>query len=167
MLFGPLAPAPLFFGCARTNQLLGEGLDRSDGTIQTRVDRLAGDEPLRPGIIVCEEPRFVSRDGFDQGSRFRAIRDEIDSEGESSNDGQARALHVLEQLPVTIVAEIGSLTVTLGELKAIRPGMLIKLGTRGPEEVTLRSVDGPPLAYAELVDIGGHLGMQIVRLAVA
>jgi hypothetical protein len=26
-------------------------------------------------------------------------------------------------------------------------------------------VDGPPLAYAELVDIGGHLGLQITRVA--
>jgi type III secretion system YscQ/HrcQ family protein len=71
----------------------------------------------------------------------------------------------LENLPVTVVAEIGTLTITLGQLRAMQPGMLIKLGARGGDDVVLRAVDGPPLAYAELVDIGGHIGMQVTRIA--
>jgi type III secretion system YscQ/HrcQ family protein len=84
--------------------------------------------------------------------------------GERSNP-DASALGVsLDRVPVTIVAEIGTLTITIGALRTLQPGMLLKLGARGQAEVVLRAIDGPPVAYAELVDIGGHLGLQVTSV---
>lgn len=80
---------------------------------------------------------------------------------DAGRDGESSGL---SRMPVTLVAEIGTLTMTLGTLSELKPGALIKLASRGEDEVVLRAVDGPAVAYAELVDIGGHLGMQVTRI---
>lgn len=88
-----------------------------------------------------------------------------DDPDESVSEGRHPSSHdALDRMAVTVVAELGTLTVTLAALKAIEPGMLIQLGSRSQGEVVLRALDGPPFAHAELVDIGGHIGLQITKV---
>ncbi|CAN5572535.1 hypothetical protein BH09PSE5_BH09PSE5_16830 [soil metagenome] len=78
-----------------------------------------------------------------------------------------RADIAFDQLKVVVVAELGTLTIKLGTLRAVQPGSLLKLGMATGGEVALRTIDGPPIAYGEMVDIEGHIGLQITRVVAA
>jgi type III secretion protein Q len=68
-------------------------------------------------------------------------------------------------LAITLVAELGTVRSSVGELQTLAAGCVLEVGERNPGEVTLRVQDGPAFAHGEMVDVGGRIGVRITRLA--
>lgn len=93
------------------------------------------------------------------GSKWEWIMDN------AKNPDAARALEDsdLEDLPVTLVFELGRTALPLGELKQLAPGAIVPL-----PEVTKETVDvvanGKRVGRGEIVRIGESLGVRVVRM---
>jgi type III secretion system YscQ/HrcQ family protein len=72
---------------------------------------------------------------------------------------------LLASLPVTVVAELGRLTLRADELLGLQRGSVLTVGPRGTA-VTLR-VGEQVWARGELVDVDGELGVRITELTSA
>lgn len=70
-----------------------------------------------------------------------------------------------DDLPLALTLNCGRLTLTLGELKSLGAGSVLSLGKGTPGFATLCH-DDRPLAHGELVDVDGHIGLQITRLEI-
>lgn len=67
----------------------------------------------------------------------------------------------LDQLPLTLEFEIGRLSVTLGELAALRPGYVFQLPAPADAlRVTIRA-NGRAIGHGEVVAVGDVLGVQL------
>lgn len=71
---------------------------------------------------------------------------------------------LLDSMPVTLAAEVGLLRLTVATLRSLAPGMLLEIEPHALGEVVLRTEEGRPLAGGRLVDIEGHLGIQVTQL---
>ena len=71
---------------------------------------------------------------------------------------------LLDSMPVTLSAEVGILRLTVANLRALAPGMLLEIEPHAIGEVVLRTEEGRHLAGGRLVDIDGHMGIQITQL---
>jgi flagellar motor switch/type III secretory pathway protein FliN len=141
---------------------------RTDGTGMLRIDDVDVGVRWRarsPQHVF--EVTSVTRDPYDldDESSERGALEQAALEASTSAPMTPMPPSAVDRVPVSVVAEIGTLTMSLASLRNLRIGTLIKLGGRGEDEVVLRAVDGPAIAYAQLVDIGGHVGLQISRLA--
>ncbi len=67
----------------------------------------------------------------------------------------------LEEIPVSVVVEIGRLRMTVQKLLDLRPGNLLELNVR-PENGVDLVVNGQRIAKAELLRIGDVLGVRIL-----
>lgn len=70
-----------------------------------------------------------------------------------------------DDLPLALTLNCGRLSLTLGELKTLGAGSVLSLGKGTPGFATLCH-DDRPLAHGELVDVDGHIGLQITRLEI-
>lgn len=71
----------------------------------------------------------------------------------------------VDTLAITLVAELGTVRSSVGELQTLAAGCVLEVGERNPGEVTLRVQDGQAFAHGEMVDVGGRIGVRITRLA--
>ena len=86
----------------------------------------------------------------------------IDAEQALAQD-EGLELGNFDDLPLALTLNCGRLTLTLGELKNLGAGSVLSLGKGTPGFATLCH-DDRPLAHGELVDVDGHIGLQITRL---
>lgn len=74
---------------------------------------------------------------------------------------------LLDAMPVVLVAEVGTLRLSVATLRALAPGVLLEIEPHATAEVVLRSEQGRHLAGGQLVDIDGRMGIQITQLGSA
>ncbi|CAK0770763.1 type III secretion protein Q [Gammaproteobacteria bacterium] len=67
----------------------------------------------------------------------------------------------LDDLPVTLVFEVGEKTLTLSELQRLRPGYCFALDRPLDQAVTLRA-NGKAVGQGELVELDGRLGVRVL-----
>jgi type III secretion protein Q len=70
-----------------------------------------------------------------------------------------------DDLPLSLTLNCGRLSLTLGELKTLGAGSVLSLG-KGTPGFAMLCHDDRPLAHGELVDVDGHIGLQITRLEI-
>ena len=68
-----------------------------------------------------------------------------------------------DDLPLSLTLNCGRLSLTLGELRTLGAGSVLTL-TQGTPGLAMLCHDDRPLAHGELVDVDGHIGLQITRL---
>ncbi len=79
-------------------------------------------------------------------------------------DGAPRSeLSSLEDLPLRVVFDLGELTLSLGELRALQVGQPLSLARPLSSAVAVR-VNGALIGTGELVDIEGELGVTLTSL---
>jgi len=71
----------------------------------------------------------------------------------------------IEELPLSIVFDLGTVELSLAELKALVPGQVIDLA-RAPGNAVRVTVNGRRIGAGEIVEIEGRLGVRITELAV-
>lgn len=69
-------------------------------------------------------------------------------------------------IPVRLSFDLGEISLTLAELRALQPGQAIRLGHPLASAVRVRA-NGTLIGEGELVEIDGHLGVALRRLAPA
>ena len=79
-----------------------------------------------------------------------------------SETGMARS--VLDDIPVTVEAVLGSARVTVAQLKALAEGDSLTLDSALGDLVVLR-LNGVAIASGELVAVGENFGVRIQKLA--
>lgn len=72
----------------------------------------------------------------------------------------------LDQLPATLDIELGSVTLSLGALRALAPGSTLPLAGADPAALAIRCA-GRLLGRGEAVDIDGRLGVRITDWSAA
>lgn len=82
---------------------------------------------------------------------------------DASEDFALDVADAFDDLPLSLTLNCGRLSLTLGELKTLGTGSVLSLGKGTPGFATLCH-DDRPLAHGELVDVDGHIGLQITRL---
>ncbi len=68
-------------------------------------------------------------------------------------------------LPVTLVVEIGRVSLTLSRLADLKPGDIVELGRHSREPIELTS-NGRLVARGELVQIDTELGLRITNVLI-
>lgn len=155
--------------------------------------RLREVREIRPGDIVSLETwdpvgkalRVIARVGGAQGRRLVALaegtritlqpmkgsamnRDPITSVDEDAFDDNASpTLDRLDALEVTLRFEVGELSVSLGELKGLRPGHVFELPQPLNRSTVRILAHGNVLGKGHLVAVGDRLGVRIAEFAAA
>lgn len=70
----------------------------------------------------------------------------------------------LDGLTVELQARVGSLQITLGDLRALSAGQIVQFGTPVESPATL-VVNGKAVARGELLDVGGRVGVRITDIS--
>lgn len=70
----------------------------------------------------------------------------------------------LDEALVDVRAEVGRMTVTLGQLRRLGEGQVVEFDAPVEHPVILR-VGSKAVATGELVDVGGRVGVRIVAMA--
>lgn len=69
----------------------------------------------------------------------------------------------LQDIPLSVVAQLTELTMTMGELGALQPGNLLDLDIR-PEDGVSLVINGRIVAHGELILIGDHVGVRLQEI---
>jgi type III secretion system YscQ/HrcQ family protein len=87
----------------------------------------------------------------------------MDYESPPPKPDEAGTDHLLRELPVEVVCELGRVTMTGRELLELRPGAVIPVGRplAGPVDLT---VGGRVVARGELVDVEGEIGVRVSQI---
>lgn len=83
----------------------------------------------------------------------------------TTEDTTLEAADAFDDLPLALTLNCGRLSLTLGELKTLGTGSVLSLG-KGTPGFAMLCHDDRPLAHGELVDVDGHIGLQITRLEI-
>jgi type III secretion protein Q len=67
-------------------------------------------------------------------------------------------------LKVRVLFSLAEMEMSLSDINAIAPGMLLSIDGKGNETVSIL-VNGKPVAAGELVKVGEGLAVRVVRLA--
>jgi type III secretion protein Q len=86
------------------------------------------------------------------------------SEPISEETGAADRAGTLDSVPVTLDFEVGTLSMTLGQLAAIKPGYVFELAARLEEARVVIRANGAPVGRGELVAVGDTLGVQLLAI---
>lgn len=93
------------------------------------------------------------------GSKWERIMNEATYPGA----GQTLEDSDLESLPVALVFELGRITLSLGEVKQLAPGVIVPLGASADGAVDVIA-NGKRVGRGEIVRIGESLGVRLVRM---
>jgi type III secretion protein Q len=77
--------------------------------------------------------------------------------------GEAR-VSSLENIPVSLEFDLGSLSLPLGELAALQPGYVFELPLRLEHARVVIRANGTPIGQGELVAAGDTLGVQLLSI---
>jgi type III secretion protein Q len=69
----------------------------------------------------------------------------------------------LDEVPVRLSFELGTIELSLGELQRLAPGMVMPIGETLPATVRIRCA-GRLIGAGELVEVDGRLGVELTRL---
>lgn len=97
----------------------------------------------------------------DQAQQQQAATEEI-SLGAQEQATEAASLTSPEQIPLTLVVELGRIQMTVQQLVAMQPGNVIELDI-DPEQGIDLVVTGRKVARGELLRIGEHFGVRIIE----
>jgi type III secretion protein Q len=116
-----------------------------------------GGRLLAPVEFTNEGVRLTARPRPATGSKWEWIMDRATDPVQSLEDAD------LEDLPMTLVFELGRTALPLGEVRQLAPGAIVRL-----PEVTRETVDvianGKRVGCGEIVRIGESLGVRVVRM---
>lgn len=122
------------------------------GALITVADRLVAPVQLDGG-----KGRLLAPPKYLNGSRWEWIM------GPKTDQAQAPDDAGMDDLPVSLVFELGRSVLSLGELKRLNPGAVVTL-----PDVTSETVDvvanGKRVGRGEIVRIGESLGVRVVRM---
>jgi type III secretion protein Q len=76
----------------------------------------------------------------------------------------AAAAPGLEELPVALDFELGSVTLALGQLAALKPGYVFNLPGRLDSARVLIRANGVKIGHGELVAVGDGLAVQLLAI---
>ena len=71
----------------------------------------------------------------------------------------------VDDVPVTLSFEMGSVALTLSELKSLAPGAVLSVAGALPPQVSI-CAGGHRIGSGELVELDGRLGVEIRRIGV-
>jgi type III secretion system YscQ/HrcQ family protein len=108
--------------------------------------RAGGAEIVLQGVLTQGEAAVT------EGKRIVTEKIEVDP--------QAPAL---DEVPIELCLELARFSVTLAELRALRPGDVLATGRLIGERATL-TASGRPLARGELVDLDGEIGLRVLEV---
>jgi flagellar motor switch/type III secretory pathway protein FliN len=116
------------------------------------------------GSVVIAGP-FIAVPSRSLASDVAAIRERVVKEptAMSNDSSDDRALNVISNAPIEVVAEVGRLSLRGEEVLGLQPGSVLAFGHQG-QSVSL-VVGGQPWAKGELVNVDGELGVRITELA--
>jgi type III secretion protein Q len=77
-------------------------------------------------------------------------------------DAQPAALHSLDDLPVTLTILVGSLELTLAQLRELAPGSVLQLPRAADARVQVLA-NHRPVGSGELVDVDGQLAVELIE----
>ncbi len=83
---------------------------------------------------------------------------------ESTPETGEEPLLSTEKIPLTLIVEVGRVTMSLDQLLNLSPGNMVELAVR-PEQGVDLTIQGKKVAKGELVKIGEMLGVKILKLA--
>ncbi len=83
---------------------------------------------------------------------------------DKSEEIQAEAAELLNDVPLQVVVELARVPITAEEVVSLHVGKILDLG-RAPGEPVDLSVNGRVVARGELVEVEGQLGVRIVGMA--
>lgn len=90
--------------------------------------------------------------------------DEADDAHEEHARTSSGGAHVaIEQIPVTLVVEVGRLKISLAKLRELQPGNLLDLDVR-PEEGVDLVINGRSVGRGELLRVGESLGVRVLEI---
>lgn len=69
----------------------------------------------------------------------------------------------IKELPLTVVAEVARVRISLEKLMQLQPGNMLDLGTHPGQGVSL-TVNGQCVGRAELIQLGDALGLRILEI---
>jgi type III secretion system YscQ/HrcQ family protein len=90
--------------------------------------------------------------------------DDDDGEFEEEPEPLEESAHLLGDLTVAMVVELGRVDVSASDVLALRPGQVVEL-SRSPGDPVDLVVDGKRLGKGEVVEIEGELGVRILSLS--
>lgn len=96
-----------------------------------------------------------------EAQQQQAVTEEI-SLGTQTQPTEAVPLTSPEQIPLTLVVELGRIQMTVQQLVAMQPGNVIELDI-DPEQGIDLVVTGRKVARGELIRIGEHFGVRIIE----
>lgn len=104
----------------------------------------------------------------DQGEEGDALIEGEEEESDDMHEEHARTSsggeHVaIDQIPVTIVVEVGRLKISLAKLRELQPGGLLDLDVR-PEEGVDLVINGRSVGRGELLRVGESLGVRVLEI---
>ncbi len=120
------------------------------------------------GLAVMVGPRLGFRGRLD-GRTFETTQPlgKIMAEPTAAAPAGAKTANVdpdaIEQVPVRLTFDLGERSLTVAELRALKPGFTFDLGRDVRRAVTIRA-NGQPVGEGELVDIDGILGVAVTSL---
>jgi len=85
-------------------------------------------------------------------------------EEEAPPENPSKPIFKIEELPLTVTIELGSIQLSLEKLATLQPGNLLELNIR-PEEGVDLVINGACVGKGELLKIGDVLGVRILELA--
>lgn len=116
--------------------------------------------PLQEEKPAPAEDEEIAFSGFEQMEADKPAS----AEGPLAEEESPDALSGLApDVPVNLVAVIGKITTSVGDLLKLRQGNVVELG-RPPGETVDVVAAGRLIARGELVDIDGTLGVRILKL---
>ncbi|WP_027185219.1 type III secretion system cytoplasmic ring protein SctQ [Desulfovibrio inopinatus] len=118
--------------------------------------------------ISDENSDKLSQEAYDANEDESTNSEGQDTQPEASDDTTSDAVPTsnagqLDDLPVDITLELDAQRVTLGQLKSLRPGMILQTQKSLKNPITLKA-NGKAVAVGELVDIEGRAAVRILRV---
>lgn len=117
-----------------------------------------------PGLLLDLEGRLQARCQRD-GDTLRVLEQLIAPLSHMENTmTETDAAVALDDLPLKVVCQVGSLELTLAQLRDLGAGSLLQLNTPGVDSVDLM-VNGRRIGQGQLVKIGDGLGVRLLSFA--
>ena len=85
--------------------------------------------------------------------------------GDSLAPDQAESPIDIGELDLPVQFEVDTVALPLSQLYALRPGYVLELSTPVAEAQLKLVTHGQTIGYGELVTVGEHLGIRILRMA--
>lgn len=138
-----------------------------DGTGVVRIGaatlRVAHAAPNRLTILSLE-PGMDHQDSTDSTDSAALPLDDWDAEVKPVHAPAAARLPdaALDSVPLTLDFVLGRVRLQLGRLQELGPGSVLEIAGGSPADIAIE-VGGQPLGRAEIVNVGGRLGVRVMQ----